>query len=75
MFYLIVLVLFILCYLFLIPDEIKKSLNLFVIIIGSVLAVTIVLGLIIQNKTSILQGLIILSGLALMFIALREINQ
>ena len=74
MFYLIVLVLFILCYLFLIPDEIKKSLNLFVIIIGSVLAVTIVLGLIIQNKTSILQGLIILSGLALMFIALREIN-
>lgn len=75
MFYLIVLVLFILCYLFLIPDEIKKSLNLFVIIIGSVLAVTIVLGLIIQNKTSILQGFIILSGLALMFIALREINQ
>ena len=75
MFYLIVLVLFILCYLFLIPDEIKKSLNLFVIIIGSVLAVTIVLGLIIQNKTSILQGLIILSGLALMIIALREINQ
>ena len=75
MFYLIVLVLFILCYLFLIPDEIKKSLNLFVIIIGSVLSVTIVLGLIIQNKTSILQGLIILSGLALMFIALREINQ
>ncbi|MGX7047040.1 hypothetical protein ACWN83_08455 [Pseudolactococcus plantarum] len=75
MFYLIVLVLFILCYLFLIPDEIKKSLNLFVIIIGSVLSVTIVLGLIIQNKTSILQGLIILSGLALMIIALREINQ
>ncbi|PCS05733.1 hypothetical protein RU87_GL000443 [Lactococcus plantarum] len=45
------------------------------IIIGSVLSVTIVLGLIIQNKTSILQGLIILSGLALMIIALREINQ
>ena len=75
MFYLIVLVLFILCYLFLIPDEIKKSLNLFFFFFGSVLAVTIVLGLIIQNKTSILQGLIILSGLALMFIALREINQ
>ena len=75
MFYLIVLVLFILCYLFLISDEIKKSLNLFVIIIGTVLAVTIILGLIIQNKTSILQGLIILIGLGLMVESIREINQ
>ena len=75
MFYLIVLVLFILCYLFLISDEIKKSLNLFVIIIGTVLAVTIILALIIQNKTSILQGLIILAGLGLMVESIREINQ
>lgn len=75
MFYLIVLVLFILCYVFLISDEIKKTLNLFVIIIGSVLSVTIVVGLIVQNKTTILQGLIILSGLALMIEVLREINQ
>ncbi|MGX7048934.1 hypothetical protein RU86_GL000919 [Lactococcus piscium] len=75
MFYLIMLVLFILCYLFLISDEIKKSLNLFVIIIGTVLAVTIILGLIIQNKTSILQGLIILIGLGLMVESIREINQ
>ncbi|MBR6896352.1 hypothetical protein GYN14_10485 [Lactococcus piscium] len=75
MFYLIVLVLFILCYLFLISDEIKKSLNLFVIIIGTVLTVTIILALIIQNKTSILQGLIILAGLGLMVESIREINQ
>ncbi len=75
MFYLIVLVLFILCYLFLISDEIKKSLNLFVIIIGTVLAVTIIVALIIQNKTSILQGLIILAGLGLMVESIREINQ
>ncbi|MCJ1995729.1 hypothetical protein GYN67_03350 [Lactococcus piscium] len=75
MFYLIVLVLFILCYLFLISDEIKKSLNLFVIIIGTVLTVTIILALIIQNKTSILQGLIILIGLGLMVESIREINQ
>ena len=75
MFYLIVLVLFILCYLFLISDEIKKSLNLFVIIIGTVLTVTIILALIIQNKTSILQGLIILVGLGLMVESIREINQ
>ena len=75
MFYLIVLVLFILCYLFLISDEIKKSLNLFVIIIGTVLTVTIILALIIQNKTSILQGLIILAGLVLMVESIREINQ
>lgn len=75
MFYLIVLVLFILCYLFLISDEIKKSLNLFVIIIVTVLTVTIILALIIQNKTSILQGLIILVGLGLMVESIREINQ
>lgn len=75
MFYLIVLVLFILCYLFLISDEIKKSLNLFVIIIVTVLTVTIILALIIQNKTSILQGLIILAGLGLMVESIREINQ
>lgn len=75
MFYLIMLVLFILCYLFLISDEIKKSLNLFVIIIGTVLTVTIILALIIQNKTSILQGLIILAGLGLMVESIREINQ
>lgn len=75
MFYLIVLVLFILCYLFLISDEIKKSLNLFVIIIGTVLTVTIILALIIQNKTSILQGLIILIGFGLMVESLREISQ
>ncbi|MCJ1976599.1 hypothetical protein [Pseudolactococcus paracarnosus] len=75
MFYLIVLVLFILCYLFLISDEIKKSLNLFVIIIGTVLAVTIIVALIIQNKTSILQGLIILIGFGLMVESLREISQ
>ncbi len=75
MFYLIVLVLFILCYLFLISDEIKKNLNLFVIIIGTVLTVTIILALIIQNKTSILQGLIILVGLGLMVESIREINQ
>ena len=75
MFYLIVLVLFILCYIFLISDEIKKSLNLFVIIIGSVLSVTIVVGLILQNKTTILQGLLILLGIALMIEVLREINQ
>lgn len=75
MFYLIVLVLFILCYLFLISDEIKKSLNLFVIIIGTVLTVTIIVALIIQNKTSILQGLIILIGLGLMVESIREINQ
>ena len=75
MFYLIVLVLFILCYLFLISDEIKKSLNLFVIIIGTVLTVTIILALIIQNKTSILQGLIILAGIGLMVESIREINQ
>jgi hypothetical protein len=75
MFYLIVLALFGLFYLFLASDEIKKSLNLFVGIIGSVLAVTIVIALIVQNKTSILQGLIILAGLALLFESLREINQ
>ena len=56
-------------------DEIKKSLNLFVIIIGTVLTVTIILALIIQNKTSILQGLIILAGLGLMVESIREINQ
>jgi hypothetical protein len=66
MFYLVVLALFVLCYLFLAPDEIKKSLNLFVVIIGTVLAVTIIISLIIQNKTSIIQGLIILAGLVLM---------
>lgn len=75
MFYLVVLALFILCYFFLVSDEIKKSLNLFAIIIGSVLAVTIVVSLIIQNKIAILQGLIVLAGLALMVESLREINQ
>ena len=75
MFYLGVLALFVLCYLFLAPDEIKKSLNLFVVIIGTVLAVTIIISLIIQNKTSIIQGLIILAGLVLMVESIREINQ
>ncbi|MGX7008406.1 hypothetical protein RR45_GL001927 [Lactococcus chungangensis CAU 28 = DSM 22330] len=75
MFYLVVLALFVLCYLFLAPDEIKKSLNLFVVIIGTVLAVTIIISLIIQNKTSIIQGLIILAGLVLMVESIREINQ
>ena len=63
MFYLVALGLFVLCYLFLASDEIKKSLNLFVAIIGTVLAVTIVISLIVQNKTTILQGLIVLVGL------------
>lgn len=75
MFYLVVLALFVLCYLFLAPDEIKKSLNLFVVIIGTVLAVTIIISLIIQNKTSIIQGLIILAGFVLMVESIREINQ
>lgn len=75
MFYLVVLALFVLCYLFLAPDEIKKSLKLFVVIIGTVLAVTIIISLIIQNKTSIIQGLIILAGLVLMVESIREINQ
>ena len=75
MFYLVVLALFVLCYLFLAPDEIKQSLNLFVVIIGTVLAVTIIISLIIQNKTSIIQGLIILAGLVLMVESIREINQ
>lgn len=75
MFYLVVIALFVLCYLFLAPDEIKKSLNLFVVIIGTVLAVTIIISLIIQNKTSIIQGLIILAGLVLMVESIREINQ
>lgn len=75
MFYLVVLALFVLCYLFLAPDEIKKSLNLFVGIIGTVLAVTIVISLIIQNKTSIFQGLLLLAGFFLMVESIREINQ
>lgn len=75
MFYLVVLALFVLCYLFLAPDEIKKSLNLFVGIIGTVLAGTIVISLIIQNKTSIIQGLVLLAGLFLMVESIREINQ
>ena len=75
MFYLVALVLFVLCYLFLASDEIKKSLNLFVGIIGTVLAVTIVISLIVQNKTSILQGLVVLAGLVLMVESIREINQ
>ena len=75
MFYLVVLALFVLCYLFLAPDEIKKSLNLFVDIIGTVLAVTIVISLIIQNKTSIFQGLVLLAGFFLMVESIREINQ
>ncbi|CAM3099237.1 DUF3165 family protein [Lactococcus laudensis] len=75
MFYLVVLALFALCYLFLAPDEIKKSLNLFVGIIGTVLAVTIVISLIIQNKTSIIQGLVLLAGFFLMVESIREINQ
>ncbi|GFH42108.1 hypothetical protein Hs30E_06590 [Lactococcus hodotermopsidis] len=75
MFYLIILALFVLFYIFLAPDEIKKNLNLFVVIIGAVLAVTVVIGLIVQNKTSILQGLVILAGLALMAEGIREINQ
>ena len=75
MFYLVALGLFVLCYLFLASDEIKKSLNLFVAIIGTVLAVTIVISLIVQNKTTILQGLIVLAGLCLMVESLREINQ
>ncbi|MBW9331089.1 MAG: hypothetical protein WA011_04650 [Lactococcus raffinolactis] len=75
MFYLVALGLFVLCYLFLASDEIKKSLNLFVAIIGTVLAVTIVISLIVQNKTTILQGLIVLVGLGLMVESIREINQ
>ncbi|GFH40287.1 DUF3165 family protein [Lactococcus insecticola] len=75
MFYLVVLALFIMFYLFLAPDDIKKNLNLFIGIIGSVLSVTIVISLIISNKTSILQGLVILAGLALMVESIREINQ
>ncbi|XOQ37983.1 MAG: Sodium:proton exchanger [Lactococcus sp.] len=75
MFYLVALGLFVLCYLFLASDEIKKSLNLFVGIIGTVLAVTIVISLIVQNKTSILQGLVVLAGLVLMVESIREINQ
>jgi NAD/NADP transhydrogenase beta subunit len=75
MFYLVALGLFVLCYLFLASDEIKKSLNLFVVIIGTVLAVTIVISLIVQNKTTILQGLIVLAGLGLMVESIREINQ
>ncbi|MGO2385357.1 MAG: DUF3165 family protein [Pseudolactococcus laudensis] len=75
MFYLVVLALFVLYYLFLAPDEIKKSLNLFVGIIGTVLAVTIVISLIIQNKTSIIQGLVLLAGFFLMVESIREINQ
>lgn len=75
MFYLVVLALFVLCYLFLAPDEIKKSLNLFVGIIGTVLAVTIVISLIIQNKTSIIQGLVLLAGFFLMVESIREIKQ
>ena len=75
MFYLVALGLFVLCYLFLASDEIKKSLNLFGAIIGTVLAVTIVISLIVQNKTTILQGLIVLVGLGLMVESIREINQ
>ncbi len=75
MFYLVALGLFVLCYLFLASDEIKKSLNLFVGIIGTVLAVTIVISHIVQNKTSILQGLVVLAGLVLMVESIREINQ
>ena len=75
MFYLVALGLFVLCYLFLASDEIKKSLNLFVAIIGTVLAVTIVISLIVQDKTTILQGLIVLVGLGLMVESIREINQ
>ena len=75
MFYLVALGLFVLCYLFLASDENKKSLNLFVAIIGTVLAVTIVISLIVQNKTTILQGLIVLAGLGLMVESIREINQ
>lgn len=75
MFYLVALGLFVLCYLFLASDEIKKSLNFFVAIIGTVLAVTIVISLIVQNKTTILQGLIVLVGLGLMVESIREINQ
>ena len=75
MFYLVALGLLVLCYLFLASDEIKKSLNLFVGIIGTVLAVTIVISLIVQNKTSILQGLVVLAGLVLMVESIREINQ
>ena len=75
MFYLVALGLFVLCYLFLASDEIKKSLNLFVAIIGTVLAVTIVISLIVQNKTTIFQGLIVLAGLGLMVESIREINQ
>ena len=75
MFYLVALGLFVLCYLFLASDEIKKSLNLFVAIIVTVLAVTIVISLIVQNKTTILQGLIVLVGLGLMVESIREINQ
>lgn len=75
MFYLVALGLFVLCYLFLASDEIKKSLNLFEAIIGTVLAVTIVISLIVQNKTTILQGLIVLVGLGLMVESIREINQ
>lgn len=75
MFYLVALGLFVLCYLFLASDEIKKSLNLFVAIIGTVLAVTFVISLIVQNKTTILQGLIVLVGLGLMVESIREINQ
>ena len=75
MFYLVALGLFVLCYLFLASDEIKKSLNLFVAIIGTVLAVTNVISLFVQNKTTILQGLIVLVGLGLMVESIREINQ
>ncbi|GAX47222.1 DUF3165 family protein [Pseudolactococcus reticulitermitis] len=75
MFYLVVLTLFVLCYLFLAPDDIKKSLNIFVAIIGTVLAVTIIISLIVQNKTTILQGIVVLAGVTLMIESIREINQ
>jgi len=74
MFYLVLLILLGLIYIFLLPEDIKKFMNVFVLVGGITLFITIMLGLVFRYHYSLFEILFYAIAIVLLVECLRELQ-
>lgn len=75
MFYVILLVLLALAYLFLMPKDIRRSMDIFVLAAIGVLVVALAISQAVMNHSLILEILMVLLGIGLTIKAWRELDE
>lgn len=75
MFYLILLIVMLLVYLFMMPKDIRRSMDIFVLAGFVVLIIALVVAQLFTHQTILLQALMVIGAIGLLLRSIREINK